>query len=187
VLARLRLLPVVELAEPAEPPDIEAQEALIQEFLTSPLAPGRDQTLSIVDHCLAARCEFGDGDPLRWSPTVVELFMLDYLPRKVSLTPAEIEALPEVLTAWVRFALAKRGLDERFVSEAADAVQTFSAQFRQAVTDSDNFGPAKGLMNAMRADGVDVTDQKAVDAWLAAFNARSDEVRGRLFGGSAGF
>ena len=42
-------------------------------------------------------------------------------------------------------------------------------------------------MNAMRADGVDVTDQKAVDAWLAAFNARSDEVRGRLFGGSAGF
>ena len=185
VLARLRLLPVVEIAEPAEPPGIEAQEALTREFLASPLAPGRDETLSIVDHCLTARCDFGDGDPLRWSPTVVELFLLDYLPRKVSLTPEEIEALPEVLTAWVRFALTKRGLDERFVSEAADAVRTFTDQFREAVTDSDNFGPAKGLMNAMREDGVDVTDQKAVDAWLADFNARSDEERDRLFGGFA--
>ena len=186
-LARLRLLPIVECPEPPEPPDDQAQEALVQEFLASPLAPQSDETLPIVDHCLIARCELGDGDPQRWSPTVVELFMLDYLPRRVSLSAEEIEALPEVLTAWVRFALTKRGLEERFVGEAADAVQAFTAQFREAMADGDNFGPAKALMSALRADGVDPTDQQAVDAWLAAFNARSEEERDRLFGGLAGF
>jgi hypothetical protein len=185
-LARLRLLPVAELPESPEPPDVEVQEALVREFLASPLAPQRDETVAIVDHCLSARCELGDGDPLRWSPTVVELFMLDYLPRRVSLSAAEIEALPEVLSAWVRFALTKRGLDERFVNEAADAVQTFAEQFREAMADGDSFGPAKALMSALRADGVDPADQQAVDAWLAAFNARSEEERERLFGGPAG-
>ena len=39
-------------------------------------------------------------------------------------------------------------------------------------------------MNALRADGVDVTDQQAVGAWLAEFNARFDEERDRFFGRS---
>jgi hypothetical protein len=180
--ARVRLLPTVELSEPPEPLDDEGRELLIEEFLASPFAPPRDETVRIVDHCLIARCDFGDGDPLRWSPTVVELFMLDYLPRKVSLSPEEVDALPEVLTAWVRFALTKRGLDERFVAEAAEAVQTFTEEFRGAVSDSDNFGPAKAIMRALQADGIDVTDQKAVDAWLADFNARPEEERHRFFG-----
>jgi len=188
VRARMRLLPVVELPEPPEPRDDEAREALIQEFLASPLAsslaPRQDETLRIVDHCLIARCDFGDGDPLRWSPTVVELFMLDYLPRKVSLSPGEIDALPEVLTAWVRFALTKRGLDKRFVAEAAEAVQTLTEEFREVVSDTDNFGPAKAIMNALQADGIDVTDQRAVDAWLADFNAQPEEERHRFFGPS---
>jgi hypothetical protein len=183
LLARLRLLPAVELPVPPEPPDDEAREALTQEFLTAALAPQREETLRIVDHCMIARCDFGDGDPLRWSPTVVELFMLDYLPRKVSLSPAEIEALPEVLTAWVRFALTRRGLDERFIVETEEAVQDLTEEFREAVNDSDSFGPAKAIMRALQADGVDVTDQQAVDAWLADFNARPEEERQRFFGG----
>jgi len=41
---------------------------------------------------------------------VVELFMLDYLPRHVTLSAQKIDGLPNVLTAWMRFALGKRGL-----------------------------------------------------------------------------
>ena len=187
LLARLRLLPVVDLPEPPEPLVDDAREELTQEFLASALAPRRKETLRIVDHCLIARCDFGDGDPLRWSPTVVELFMLDYLPRKVSLTPEEIDALPEVLSAWVRFALIKRGLDERFIAEAEEAVEDFTEEFREAVNDSDSFGPAKAIMRALQADGVDVTDQQAVDAWLADFNGRPEEERQRFFGRLDGF
>lgn len=184
LLARMRLLPTVALPEPAEPPDDDARDALIAEFLASSFASKRDETVAIVDHCLIARCDFGDGDPLRWSPTVVEMFMLDYLPRKVSLSPAQIDAAPEVLTAWVRFALTKRGIDERFVAEAEEAVQGFTEEFRAAMGNADNFGPAKAIMRALRADGVDMTDQKAVSAWLAEFNALPDEERERFFGGS---
>ncbi len=39
-------------------------------------------------------------------------------------------------------------------------------------------------MTAMKADGVDVTDQKAIDAWLADFNARPEEERRQFFGNS---
>lgn len=183
--SRMRLLSPATSAErpqPPERPDEEAQEALVQEFLASPQAPRRDETLPIIDHCMMARCDFGDGDPLRWSPTVVELFMLDYLPRKATLNFAEIGALPEVLTAWVRFALSKRGLAERQIVETERAVKEFAGEFRDAVTDPENFGPAKAITNAMRADGVDIADQPAVDDWLAEFNARPEQERRRFFG-----
>jgi len=165
-----------------EPLGDDARDALIQEFLASPFSPGVPQATAIVDHCLVARCDFGDGDPLRWSPTVVELFMLDFVPRKVSLRPDEIEALPEVLAAWVRFALTKRGLEEQFVAEAVQAVDDCADEFRDVIEDEGNFGPAKSLLLALQADGVDVTDQKAVDAWLADFNARPVEQRPGFLG-----
>jgi hypothetical protein len=34
----------------------------------------------------------------------------------------------------------------------------------------------------MLADGVALTDQRAVDAWIRAFNARPDEEREAFFG-----
>jgi hypothetical protein len=50
----------------------------------------------VLDHCLVARCDYGDGDPLRWSPTVVEMFLLDFLPRKAAMSMAEVRAVPYV-------------------------------------------------------------------------------------------
>jgi len=166
----------------AEPLDDDARDALVEEFLASPFSPGVPQATSIVDHCLVARCDFGDGDPLRWSPTVIELFMLDYLPRKITLSADEIDVLPEVLTAWVRFALTKRGLEEQFIEEAAQAVDDFAGEFREAMDDEGNFGPAKSIFRALKADGVDVLDQDAVDAWLKDFNSRPEEDRREFFG-----
>jgi len=87
-----------------------------------------------------------------------------------------------VLTAWVRFALTKRGLEKQFVAEAAQAVGDFADEFREAIEDEGNYGPAKSVMLALKADGVDLTDQKAVDAWLAEFNARPIEQRRGFFG-----
>jgi hypothetical protein len=194
LLARMRLLaggaPAEPTAELAEPLGDASREALVEEFFASPVAPAlallrgaaREDALTIVDHCLIARCDFGDGDPLRWSPAVVELFMLDYLPRKVDLNQAEIDALPVVLAAWVRFALTKRGLEERFIREVVDVVSELTDEFREAMGDSATFGPGKAIFKALRAEGVDVSDQKAVDAWLADFNTRPDEERFRILG-----
>ena len=101
-----------------------------------------------------------------------EQFLLDYLPRKVSLGLGTVAQLPAVLRAWVRFALTKRGLEERWIVETQRAVDRLANEFRRAMTDSKHFGPAKLLGNAILADGVDPLDQAAVDEWIREFNAR---------------
>ena len=79
---------------------------------------------------------------MRWSPIVVERFMLDYLPRKVSMSLAEVRQVPAVLRGWVRFALARRGLEERWITETQAAVDAHAKDFRSAMTDVDEFGLA---------------------------------------------
>jgi len=182
LLSRMRRLPPATLPDPTDPPDDEARAALTAEFLASPFGTSGEEAASIVAHCLDARCDFGDGDPLRWSPIVVELFMLDYLPRKATLDAREIRALPDVLRLWVRFALTKRGLEERWIAETEEAVRRFAPGFRKAVTDPSRFGPAKAIANAMLAAGIDLTDQRAVDAWIADFNARPQAGREGFLG-----
>ena len=180
LLARLRLLPADPPSE--EPPalDGEAQEALVQEFLASPFAPGLAETLDIVDHCFIARCVYGAGDPLHWSPSAVDDFMLDYLPSGAALTEAEIRAVPEILSAWVRFALTRRGLEERWIVETQEAVQECAPEFQSAMEARESLDAARAATDAMRAAGVDLSDQKAVDAWIADFNSRPLEERERF-------
>jgi hypothetical protein len=181
LIARMRLLPAGQLEEPA-PVERAERDGLIQEFLQSPYSTSSGEADLIADYCLDYRCDYGDGDPLRWSPTVVELFMLDHLPRKVTLDANQIRALPEVLRGWVRFALGKRGLEERWIEETETAVDRFAREFRSRVTDPSNFGPAKAIANAMRAAGVDLTDPRATQAWIDEFNSRPHEEREDLLG-----
>lgn len=185
VLSRMRLLQPAEPGEseePEEPLDDESRDRLIDEFFATGDTPRDETSVGILDHCLMARCDYGDGDPLRWSPIAVELFMLDYVPRKASLSDVQIAELPDVLRAWVRFCLTKRGLEERFIVEAEEAVGEYAGEYQKSVRDPADFGPAKAISQAMTADGVDLTDQSAVDAWLADFNSRPDEERCRILG-----
>ena len=52
------------------------------------------------------------------------------------------------------------------------------------MTDVERFSPGKRLIAEMIADGVDPTDQEAMDRWMARFNARSFEERDRVLGPS---
>jgi hypothetical protein len=54
------------------------------------------------------------------------------------------------------------------------AVDEHSTTFREAMTDADQFGPAKAIGHAMLADGVDLSDRAAVDRWIAEYNDRQD-------------
>ena len=184
--ARLRCLPVAAgSAEPElepEPLSEDERVALADEFLGSPQAPACHQAAAIVMHCIDARCDYGDGDPLRWSPAVVELFLLDFVPRKALLEPDEIEAVPDVLRAWVRFALGKRGLAEHLIAETEEAVREFTSDYHEAVADPANFGPAKAMLGALHAAGVDIEDKSAVDAWIAEWNARPQHERDETLG-----
>jgi hypothetical protein len=74
----------------------------------------------------------------------------------------------------------KRGLAERWIVETEEAVDRFAPEFRRAMTDADQFGPAKLIGDAMLADGVDPLDQASVDRWVEEFNERPFAERDEL-------
>ncbi|MQA88516.1 MAG: hypothetical protein GEV03_28865 [Streptosporangiales bacterium] len=110
----------------------DTRAALAVEFLASdeaeelsdPSAAGRCAD-TIIDY----GCDLDFGRPLRVSPTKTEVFMLDWLPRKVLLTPEEQEAMPHVLAAWTRWAGKQMGLPERCVGATLDAVWNTTTKF----------------------------------------------------------
>ena len=143
-------------------------------------ALGRDTGLAriLIDY---AADYYSDG--LHWSPIVVELFLTDWLPHRVSLRDEDVERLPDVLQAWLRFVGEQRGFGDRLTREMLDAVAEHTEAFRTAMRDSSAFGPAKSVATQMQADGVDLSDPASVEAWIDAFNARPLEERVNLTGG----
>lgn len=154
---------------------------LAEEFASCDEARGLDS--AVVDE-LAWRivdfgCDYSDGDPMRWSPIVVELFMIDWLPRKAMLE-VPVKGAPDVIKAWVRFAGRRRGLAQELIEETAAAVGRWEREFVEAMGDSTRFGPAKAVVGAVLADGIDLSDQAALDAWIRDFNARPEAERRKV-------
>jgi len=137
--------------------------------LARPVA--RESARVVADTCL----DFGDGylpEVLAWSPQAVELFLLDYLPRKVVMTAEDLAALPDVLRAWLRFCLARRGVADPWVEPVVEAVDVCLPEFRDAMSDSGSWGIGKQLFAGLTEAGVDLTDQDAIQDAIGAFNAR---------------
>lgn len=171
----------------AEPLSAEERDAIVAAFIASAGLPDAERAEAISGWCVNYACDYTpDGDPYRWSPIALEVFLLDWLPRKVMLDVGDIRAVPEVMRAWVAFALGRRGLEPARIAEAVAAVDLFVKAFRSAATDRSNFGPAKAMVNAMLGDGIDMTDRAAVDAWIDAFNARPFEERDEFLGPALG-
>lgn len=171
-LARLKLLPAP--LHPAEPqPMTDGQRSrLVEEFLASPYASSGASTAQLARSLVDFKVDYADGDPLRWSPIVAEVCLLDWFPRKMMLDAAEIEALPDLLRAWVRYAGERRKLSPAGLAETLAAVDTLTSEFRMLMADGSHSGPAKALFEAMVSEGVDVADQAAIDKWVTGFNAR---------------
>lgn len=183
--ARMSRLPQAALADPGEPLDNPSRDAIVRDFLDSADLSDPDAGERIVELAVDYACDYTpDGDPYRWSPIAVELFLVDWLPRKALLDAGEIRAVPEVMKAWVGFALAHRGLPAHLIEETKEAVDEYAAAFRSAATDQTSFGPAKAIANAMMASGVDLSDQAAVGAWIEEFNQRPFHERDQLLGPS---
>ena len=95
---------------------------LVAEFLASDEAEDlsdRRSASHCADHIVDYGCDRDFGRPLRMSPAKAETFLLDWLPRKVMLSPAEQDAMPHVLAAWARWAGRRRGLGDQAIG--ADA------------------------------------------------------------------
>ena len=103
VAARSRDLPQPEFKRAAREMSPPARQKLVESFLSSPEGRRELGSRFLAETMVDFKVDYGDGDPLRWSPTVVELYMCDWFPRKVSAADADIDRLPSVLSGWVRF------------------------------------------------------------------------------------
>jgi len=179
--ARLRHLPP---ARPMEPPEIteDQQERLGDAFAESPMGAPLGDRAGLAMHFIEFAIETRAIDPLRWSPLAVELCLLDWLPRKVTMDEADLAGIPDVLRAWVRFAGERRGLRAAAIEETVIAIGELEADHRAAMRDPTRFGPARSVISAMLAEGVPFPDRTALDAWLAEFSSRPQAERDRVMG-----
>lgn len=180
---RLRLLPGPAVVERPEPPDDEFRQVVVAEFMRSAEAANlEDRALSevVASRLVDFRIDLGDGDVLRWSPIVVEMLLADWYPRKTLPEEGEVKLVPNVLRAWIRYAGGRRKLPDALIRETLDAVAEWLPAFENGMVDASHFGPAKAVVAAMKADGIDVTDSDAMKRWIDDFNRRPFEERAAI-------
>ncbi|HKY74821.1 MAG TPA: hypothetical protein VJS45_01670, partial [Acidimicrobiia bacterium] len=150
--------------------DAEGRDWLVAEFLGAPEAAdllSEPAAVTVCHSLIAYRCDYGDGDPLRWSPTLAGLCLLDHFPVKVSLDAPDIPLVPDVLAAWVTFAASRKNLPEPALARILEVIDSCRDTFPVAMSDVDRYSPAKRTAMDLIHRGVDLTDD---EAWLAVGN-----------------
>ena len=149
---------------------------LLAEFLASPEGEAieeRTDQAEVVRLAIDFCADYVDGRPLRWSPVLVELFMADWLPRKLLAGREMFEAVPESLEAWVRHAGRLRGIPARAIELTADAISRWTDEMLSLAEDPSYGGPAKQLLMAGKQAGVQPDDKQAMETFIAGWNARA--------------
>ncbi len=158
-------------------------DALARAFLGSAHAAGldrdSDQAEAALRYAVQLILDFArdapDTDPLRWSPAVVGLFLLDWVHRRAILDDDDVTALPPVLRAWTSWAAERRGLPPAAVAEIARAIDSMAPEFARLHRTGERRSAAVSAASQMVAEGVDPSDEVAVSAWL-------DEGKGEPYG-----
>jgi hypothetical protein len=179
VLARLARLPARQPSTTESATESAVSTSDVQagpaEFLASPdaqlagLADLEGTRGEAVRYCLGLIVDFGrqrGGDPLRWSPYAVRLFLLDWVHQRAVLDVDDQEVLPDVLGAWVSWAGRRLDLPIPAINDTIAAVRQARGEFARLCASGERRSPAARAMAEMLAAGVDPSDPGAIDAWI---------------------
>ena len=164
-----------------EPEDVESYEAAT-ELLTRRAADwAREHGLVLDPFILSAAMDFRhqsvDGRLGRWTTDLVQEFLLDWMPRKISAPATEVTAAPETLRTLLRY-LRDVELDDptgATLPELEAAITDAAGRFPAAMSDERTFGLAKFWAMTAMAAGVDVTDGSAMQRFtLDVQNGRAE-------------
>ncbi|MDG4834578.1 hypothetical protein O7627_35505 [Solwaraspora sp. WMMD1047] len=183
--ARLALLPAPAPAvvEP-EPEPMSPQERtdLVRAFLASPEAArfGLDEVpeadLASLHFCLSLvldhSASFSDPDPMRWSPAVAGLFLLDWVHRRAVLDMDDAAMLPRVVRGWSGYAARRRGLPATAAAQTDTSIEEMVPEFVRLYTTGERRSPATAAVAQLMAEGVDPNDPDALGAWIEANRQR---------------
>jgi hypothetical protein len=180
VLARLATLPVGGKVPQTPSPNDEERDELLAEFLESDEVvrltgvgdgdSGDTTVEELADQLLAFSLDYALGTPLRFSPVMVEIFCLDWAPRKIPLDGDAFTLLPDVLAAWIRFVGRRRAIPERSIRASVDATYEFAPEMIELSQDPEVWGPAKTMALALQQRGIDMSDQAALDDFVDEVN-----------------
>jgi hypothetical protein len=110
-----------------------------------------------------------------WGPEEISEFLLEYYPARGGETGEAVRTLPERFDAFLRWLAASgRGSPGRLAAARA-RLSECRTRFLERASDVRLFGPAKRVAAAMTAAGVDMSDDQAVEAFMADFNRRLAE------------
>lgn len=162
---------------PLDPVELD-ENALIEEFLD---LEGGVGYLSDAEDIAVTICDFAryfDGDPLRWSPSRVRAFVEGYVPEALEPDKEWLESLTVVLEAWLQFAADKRDLpDGALAVNLKVAAESCAKVPDGGGTPAGQKGAAHQIVSDMVAEGIDLSDETAVQAWMDRYNAGPPDTR----------
>ncbi len=165
----------------------EARDGLLAQF-----AGWRDTTERAVFDAqllLDWRWGYSDGDLATWTTAQLDEFLLEWCPRKVSMSPSEAPELVMSLRRFFTFLAAEGvlGLGSSSLRALDAHLMRVRAPFVQAMSDRSRFGMAKSLFAGMADRGLGSVPDGAdeVQAMMDAFNELSFAERGEILGLSA--
>jgi hypothetical protein len=157
-LARCRELPE---AEPVPvPPEYGEDEraAVVREFLgaadfTGIGDPGEEEAVAACARTIVDfGCDQDSGRPLRVGPGKITTFLEEWVPYETDLGEDELDLLPEVLRAWVRWAVGKTELPAAAVDELFESLEEDLEDFVEGGFDEDDDFPIESYLDGMPGD-----------------------------------
>ncbi|MDY7085947.1 MAG: hypothetical protein SYR96_12655 [Actinomycetota bacterium] len=183
--ARLALLPAATTPPLTEPPAVNSTD-LVRDFLASPEAARfgldrvhADDELASLHFCLSLILDHAaslpDPDPLRWSPAVAGLFLLDWVHRRAVLDMDDAAMLPRVTRGWSAYAIRRRDLPGAAADQTDQVVEEMIPEFARLYATGEKRSPATAAVAQLISEGVDPNDSDAIDAWIEANRHRLDD------------
>ncbi len=132
--------------------DDAARDDLAERFLASPFGTGFDDDdhRALLGSLLWFGIDYGPGDPLRWSPTAVEILLADWIPRKIVAPAAQLAKAPDLLRSFIRFSHHERGIRPALTDQTLAAVDEHEPDYQRVIRSPRPQGPA-ALLAAMGA------------------------------------
>lgn len=156
------------------------RDRLLDDFTRTEFASVRGmsttQVRDLADPLVWFACDYGPGDPLRWSPVSVEIVLSDWYPRKVfSVSGAELLRVPDVLAGFVRFAHDRRGISTDLTDDTLAAVERWREAFLAAIARPGRSPEANAIRLARLAAGLDPDDDDLDDYDLDGYDGFDDD------------
>ncbi len=151
-------------------------EALLDGFAVAERERGADdaalaQALAHAREALRFRAN-RPGPLERWTAEDVHEYLLDYYPAKGGVADEAVELVPAHLDAFLDWLTISGRAAPRALRPAQDRIARCREAFLRYANDPQRFSASKVLLRAAKADGVDLDDSAAVDAFLKRFRKR---------------